>query len=422
VACYIVSMADVFISYARADRDAAAALAARLEAQGFAVWWDSALTGGESFSRRIEQELAAASAVVVLWSHAASGSDWVREEAAAAKAAGKLVPASIDGSPPPLGFQGLHTIPLTGWRSGDAGFSTLLRAIEALGPKREPVGTRVDRPEQDIRFCKAFDGVSIAFATVGDGPPLVKTANWMNHLEHDWESPVWRPFFDAMSARHMLIRYDERGNGLSDWTVEDFSLEAMVADLEAVVSAMGLTRFPVLGISQGCAVSIEYAARHPEKVSKLVLYGGYARGWRSAPPEVQNRIEAMITLMQDGWGSDNPAFRQLFTSVFIPDATREIQDWFNEMQRVTTSPKNAVALMNALGEVDVSKRLSEVRAPALVIHPRGDLTVPYSRAREMAIGIDGARFVTLETRNHIPLPHHATSRRMIQEVEAFLAD
>jgi pimeloyl-ACP methyl ester carboxylesterase len=415
-------MADVFISYARTDRDAAAALAAWLEAQGCSVWWDSSLAGGENFSRRIEQELAAAAAVVVLWSQAASGSDWVRDEAAAAKAAGKLVPASIDGASPPLGFQGLHTIPLAGWHSGDAGFATLLRAIEALGVKPKTQEARAARPAQSIRFCKAFDGVSIAYATVGDGPPLVKTANWMNHLEHDWESPVWRPFFDAMSARHTLIRYDERGNGLSDWVVEDFSLEAMVADLEAVVDALGLGRFPLLGLSQGCAVSIEYAARHPEKVSRLVLYGGYARGWRSASPHVQKRTEAMITLMQDGWGSDNPAFRQLFTSVFIPDATREIQDWFNEMQRVTTSPKNAVALMNALGEVDVSKRLPDVRAPTLVIHPRGDLTVPYKRAREMAVGIEGARFVTLENRNHVPLPHHATTRRMLQEIEAFLAD
>jgi pimeloyl-ACP methyl ester carboxylesterase len=415
-------MADVFISYARADLDAAAALAARLEAQAYSVWWDSSLAGGENFSRRIEQELAAAAAVVVLWSQAAAGSDWVRDEAATAKAAGKLVPASIDGSQPPLGFQGLHTIPLSEWRTGDAGFSALLRAIEALGLKRDPVDRPARRPAQDIRFCKAFDGVSIAYATVGTGPPLVKTANWMNHLEHDWESPVWRPFFDAMSARHTLIRYDERGNGLSDWTVGDFSLEAMVADLEAVVDAMGLTRFPLLGLSQGCAVSIEYAARHPDKVSRLVLYGGYARGWRSAPQSVQQRTEAMITLMRSGWGSDNPAFRQLFTSVFIPDATREIQDWFNEMQRTTTSPDNAVALMNALGEVDVSKRLSEVKAPALVIHPRGDLTVPYKRAREMAVGIEGARFVTLENRNHIPLPHHATTQRMIQEIEAFLAD
>jgi pimeloyl-ACP methyl ester carboxylesterase len=415
-------MADVFISYARTDRDAAAAVAASLEAHGCSVWWDSSLAGGENFSRRIEQELAAATAVVVLWSQAAAGSDWVRDEAATAKAAGKLVPASIDGSQPPLGFQGLHTIPLSDWHAGDAGFSALLRAIEALGLKRDTVDRRARRPAQDIRFCKAFDGVSIAYATVGDGPPLVKTANWMNHLEHDWESPIWRPFFDAMSARHTLIRYDERGNGLSDWTVGDFSLEAMVADLEAVVDAMGLKRFPLLGLSQGCAVSIEYAARHPEKVSRLVLYGGYARGWRSAPQSVQQRTEAMITLMRSGWGSDNPAFRQLFTSVFIPDATREIQDWFNEMQRTTTSPENAVALMYALGEVDVSKRLADVKAPALVIHPRGDLTVPYKRAREMAVGISGARFITLENRNHIPLPHHATTQRMIQEIEAFLAD
>jgi len=415
-------MADVFISYARTDRDAAAAVAASLEAHGCSVWWDSSLAGGENFSRRIEQELAAAAAVVVLWSQAAAGSDWVRDEAATAKAAGKLVPASIDGSQPPLGFQGLHTIPLLDWRGDNAGFTALMRAIEALGVKPGVQGRRAARPAQSIRFCKAFDGVSIAYATVGDGPPLVKTANWMNHLEHDWESPIWRPFFDAMSARHTLIRYDERGNGLSDWTVGDFSLEAMVADLEAVVDTMGLTRFPLLGLSQGCAVSIEYAARHPDKVSRLVLYGGYARGWRSAPQHVQQRTEAMITLMRSGWGSDNPAFRQLFTSVFIPDATREIQDWFNEMQRTTTSPENAVALMYALGEVDVSKRLADVKAPALVIHPRGDLTVPYKRAREMAVGISGARFITLENRNHIPLPHHATTQRMIREIEAFLAD
>ena len=345
-------MADVFISYARPDRVAAVAVAAWLEAQGYSVWWDSSLSGGENFSRRIERELAAAGAVVVLWSQAASSSDWVRDEAATAKAAGKLVPASIDGAAPPLGFQGLHTITLTDWRTVDAGLLTLLHAIEALGVKPEVQGGRPAHPAQDIRFCKAFDGVSIAYAKVGDGPPLVKTANWMNHLEHDWESPVWRPFFDAMSARHTLIRYDERGNGLSDWAVEDFSLAAMVADLEAVVGAMRLDRFPLLGLSQGCAVSIEYAARHPEKVSKLVLYGGYARGWRSAPPHVQKRTEAMITLMQDGWGSDNPAFRQLFTSVFIPDATREVQDWFNEMQRVTTNPKNAVALIDALVKQD----------------------------------------------------------------------
>jgi len=316
----------------------------------------------------------------------------------------------------------LHTIPLSGWRAGDDGFSTLLRAIEALGAKGDSRGRRAMRPEQNIRFCRAFDGVSIGYATVGDGPPLVKTANWMNHLEHDWESPIWRPFFDAMSAQHTLIRYDERGNGLSEWKVSDFSLEAMVADLEAVVNALQLTRFPLLAISQGCAVSIEYAARHPEKVSKLVLYGGYARGWGSAPPHVRRRTEAMITLMRDGWGSDHPAFRQLFTSVFIPDATREIHDSFNEMQRNTTSPQNAVALMHALGEVDVTHRLSQVKAPALVIHARGDLTVPYSRAREMAVGIEGARFVTLETRNHIPLPQHASTQRMLQEIVAFLAD
>ena len=417
-------MADVFISYARVNREAAAGLARRLEAEGLSVWWDREIAGGENFSRRIEEELAAARAVVVLWSRAAAQSDWVRDEAATAKDAAKLVPVSIDGAPPPLGFQSLHTIQLPEGKVGgtDAVFAELLRAISTLGANEGASKRSTARPDQNIRFCNAADGVSIAYATVGDGPPLVKTANWMNHLELDWESPVWRPIFDELAASRTLIRYDERGNGLSDWDVSDFSLEAMVADLEAVIAALGLDRFPLLGLSQGCAVSIEYAARHPEKVTKLVLYGGYARGWRAAPPHVQERVEAMITLMRGGWGAAQATFRQLFTSNFMPDATRELQDWFNDMQRASISPENAVALINALGDVNVSARMGDVKAPTLVVHPRGDLTAPWKRAREMAAGIPNARLVTLESSNHIPMPNHPATRRMMQEITAFLRE
>lgn len=276
---------------------------------------------------------------------------------------------------------------------------------------------------QDIRFCTASDGVRIAYATVGSGPPLVKTANWLNHLEFDWESPVWRHVFRAFATSFTFIRYDARGNGLSDWNAEDLSLDAMVSDLEAVVDASGLERFPLLGISQGCAISIEYAVRHPERVSKLVLYGGYATGWRRrGDPERIAQSEAELTLTRMGWGKDNPAYRQYFTSCFIPDATQEQMAWFNELQRVTTSPDNAARLMNAVGDIDVTERLSQVGAPTLVVHARKDARIPLNAGRELASKIPGAKFLILESANHLLLEQEPAWARFWDEVQAFLAD
>ncbi|TNF81731.1 MAG: alpha/beta hydrolase [Gammaproteobacteria bacterium] len=278
-------------------------------------------------------------------------------------------------------------------------------------------------PAQQVRFCKAADGTQIAYATVGEGPPLVKTANWLNHLEFDWESPVWRHFFRALSSDRTLVRYDARGNGLSDWEVDDFTLERQVADLEAVVAASGYENFPLLALSQGCAVSVVFAARHPEKVSKLILIGGYARGFnRVGNPEVIRQVEAMTTLVGIGWGQDNPAFRQMFTSMFMPDAPPENHAWFNELQRATTTPQNATALLRANADVDVTDVLAEVRTPTLVMHARNDMRIPYNSGRELAGGIPGARFVTLDTRNHLMHeadPAWATAR---QEIARFLAD
>lgn len=276
---------------------------------------------------------------------------------------------------------------------------------------------------QTIGYCTAPDGARIAYATVGDGPPLVKTSNWLNHLEYDWESPVWRHVFRALSEDHELIRYDSRGNGLSDRDVEDFSFEAMVGDLEAVVAATGLTTFPLMGISQGCSTAIEFAARHPEQVTKLVLYGGYARGWRAAgTPETIAENEAMITLMRTGWGRDNPAFRQIFTSMFIPEGTPEHIAWFNELQRITTNGENAARLMHAFGPIDVSDRLALVRAPTLVLHVREDARVPFDRGRELAKGIPDAHFVALEGRNHLLLENDKGWPRFVDEVSRFLAE
>jgi pimeloyl-ACP methyl ester carboxylesterase len=275
--------------------------------------------------------------------------------------------------------------------------------------------------EQQIRFCTAHDGVRIAWADVGEGPALVKAANWLNHLEFDWQSPIWRHWFAQLSRDHRLIRYDERGNGLSDWDVGELSLESFVTDLESVVEASGVDRFVLLGISQGCAVSVAYAVRHPERVSHLVLYGGYARGWaKRGSPADHERRRAMQTLAAQGWGQDNPAYRQLFTSIYVPGASREEMDWFNDLQRVSTSPANAVRLMEALGALDVSDLLSKVTTPTLVLHARGDSGVPYAEGRALAAGIPDARFVTLDSSNHILLGHEPAFARFLEEVRGFL--
>lgn len=274
--------------------------------------------------------------------------------------------------------------------------------------------------EQDIRFCTSSDGVGIAYASVGEGPPLVKTANWLNHLEFDWHSPIWRHVFVALSRNHKLVRYDERGNGLSDWEVDDISFDAFVSDLEAVVDAAGLDRFALLGISQGCPVSIAYAVRHPQRVSQLVLYGGYARGWAKRGSKDKERGNAMVELIRQGWGQDNPAFRQMFTSTMIPGATREQMQWFNELQRRTTSPENAARLRLAMGDIDVMALLPKVSVPTLVLHAREDAVAPFDGGRKMAAIIPGARFVPLEGANHLLIENEPAWPRFLAEIGSFL--
>jgi pimeloyl-ACP methyl ester carboxylesterase len=285
---------------------------------------------------------------------------------------------------------------------------------------RDPSGPDL---QQEIRFCSTRDGVRIAYATVGEGPPLIKAANWLNHLEYDWESPIWRHVFRGLARDRRLIRYDARGNGLSDWDVEEISFEAYVRDLESVVEAAGVKRFPLLGISQGCAISVEYAVRHPERVTRLVLQGGYATGWRLNPdPADIARREALQTLILRGWGQDNPAFRQVFTTGFIPDGTPEQFHWMNELQRISISPENAIRLQNALAMVDVRDRLPLVRVPTLVLHSRWDARIAYSRGQELASGIPNARFITLESRNHLILEHEPEFPRFMDLIRGFLAE
>ncbi len=308
---------------------------------------------------------------------------------------------------------------------GDVEAAALQRAVHARPRASEPTACppAPEVAEQRIRFCRAADGVQIAYASVGEGPPLVKTANWLNHLEFDWESPVWRHVFRGLSSGRTLIRYDARGNGLSDWDTDDYSFESMVSDLEAVADAAGFDRFPLLGLSQGCAVSVEYAARHPERVSRLILIGGYALGWnRAGSAALARGVEAMLTLIHVGWGQANPAFRQMFTSLFMPDAPPENHEWFNELQRVTTSPDNAARLVRACGEVDVLDRLSQVRAPTLVLHARNESMATLNAGRKLAAGIPGARFVGLDSRNHLLPEDDPAWPRLLSEINAFLAE
>jgi pimeloyl-ACP methyl ester carboxylesterase/DNA-binding winged helix-turn-helix (wHTH) protein len=289
------------------------------------------------------------------------------------------------------------------------------------GP-REARAERTDRTQrQEIYFCTASDGVSIAASAVGQGWPLVKAANWLNHLEYDWESPVWSHLLHALAAEYRLIRYDERGNGLSDWDVKDISFDAFVRDLESVADESGLERFALLGISQGCAVSIAYAVRYPERVSHLVLYGGYARGRnkRGSQREVE-QAAALHTLIGLGWGQENPAFRQMFTSLFIPGGTAEQMMWFNDLQRKTTSPANAMRIRGAMNDIDVSDLLARVSVPTLVLHCRDDAVVPFEEGRRIAAGIPGSRFVALEGSNHLILANDLARKRFLDEVRVFL--
>jgi len=290
----------------------------------------------------------------------------------------------------------------------------------AAEPEAGPTAAEADAARQQVRFCRSPDGVQIAYATLGRGPVLVKTANWMSHLEHDWKSPLWRHLARELSRGFRLVRYDQRGNGLSDRDVDDFSLDACVSDLETVVDAVGLERFALLGVSQGSRVAVAYAVRHPERVSHLVLYGGAARGWKHRSPGAREARAGLQALIREGWGRDTPAFRQVFTTLFMPGASPEQAAWFNELQRASTSAENALRLTEAAGDADVTDQLASVRAPTLVMHATEDAMVSLEEARRLAAGIPGALFVALQSQNHLLLDDEPAFARFLSEIRSFL--
>jgi pimeloyl-ACP methyl ester carboxylesterase/DNA-binding winged helix-turn-helix (wHTH) protein len=293
------------------------------------------------------------------------------------------------------------------------------RAVTAPRPSGPPAPL-----SQRIRFCSAHDGVRVAYATSGTGPPLVKPANWITHLEYDWESPVWRHWLHQLSRDHTLLRYDERGSGLSDRDADDLSFESWVSDLETVVDAEGLDRFPLIALSQGCAVAVAYAVRHPDRVSRLVLYGGYVKGIaaRARTPHEREEAQLLTRSMPSFWGRDNPAFRLFFAARFVPGGTQEQMRWFSELTRITTTPEIAVRLRSTAAAIDITELAPRVRAPTLVLHGVGDAAVPFEQGRQLAALIPGARFVSLESQNHVLLEDEPAWPRFLDEVRGFLAE
>jgi len=281
--------------------------------------------------------------------------------------------------------------------------------------------SRGPAPRQDITFCKTSDDVNIAISTSGTGLPLVKVGTWLTHVEHDWRTPVWGPFYTRLAQQFRLIHYDPRGCGLSDLDPAEISFEGFIRDLEAVVDACGLERFSLLCFSQGGAIGTAFAARHPERVSRLVMSGGYPLGWRKRGSEAEIATrEAMITLIRHGWGQDNPAFRQIFTTRLWPDLTAEQMKAFDELQRYSATPESAMRIQAATGDIDVTGLLPKVAAPTLVLHSRGNGSVPLELGLMLARGIAGARFVEIDSRNHIPMPHEPIWPRYIEDICAFI--
>ena len=278
--------------------------------------------------------------------------------------------------------------------------------------------------DQSIRFCTTDDGVRISYATSGKGSPIVRPGHWLTHLEYDLKSPVWRPLLSGLSEQHTLVRYDPRGTGMSDREVDQVSPDLWLKDLEAVVGDLGLDRFALLGVSQGGPTAIRYAVKHPEKVTHLILYGSYARGrlHRDDAEFSPEMLDAMCTLILQGWGSDNESYRELFSSLYVASSNREHMRWFNELEAISASPEMAARYFRALADIDVRKLLPKVKAPTLVLHSRGDRAVPFRFGRELAAGIAGAKFVPMEGDNHVFLENEPASGTFFHEVRRFLGD
>jgi len=446
----------VFVSYATQDADAAGRMCQALRTAGIEVWFDQTeLRGGDAWDQKIRREIrdCALFIPVISANTAARAEGYFRLEWSLAEQRSHMiartkvfiVPVCLDQTPEsaadvPEPFQRVQWTRLP---AGDATPAFVQRIATLLAPgaqiapaagehaehpaadvraQREEFGSAATAVKQMVRFARVADGARIAFATTGSGYPLVNAAHWLGHLEYDWQTPVWLPWIQRLSARYRFTRYDSRGCGLSDREVASIALEDLVADLEAVVDAAGLERFALLGMSQGGAISIAYIAKHPERVSHLVLCGAFARRGLGRHPSLRDRValQALIEMVKIGWGESNLAFRQLFTSLFFPRAAPEQAAAFNAIQKQSTSPAHAARLLRVLSEVDASSQLEKIACPTLVIHCRGDAVIPLEEGRFLAGAIAGARFESLDTENHVPLAGEPAFERVFELLGEFL--
>lgn len=311
----------------------------------------------------------------------------------------------------------IETVPRHGYR-----FVAKVTAPKSQG-RLTPLESAVQppgAPDQQIEFFTTSDGVRIAYHIGGQGPILVRTIHWLNHLDFEWKTPLRRQWLSEVMRHNTLVRYDQRGSGLSDWNVSDFSFERTVQDFEELVDAAGLEKFSILGGCQGAAVGIAYAVRHPKRVTKLIINGTFANGWPAPGPGAQEHLEAMLTLIRSGWGRDNPAFRQLWTTLFRPDADLVEVAWLNELQRISSSPENAARMIAEFPNIRVLDMLPKISCPTLVLHSREDGAVPLQEGKLIAARIRGARFVELPSRSHMVAPGDAGWEHLVQEFSAFM--
>ena len=284
----------------------------------------------------------------------------------------------------------------------------------------EPVLLQPDVPEQEVQFFTTSDGVRIAYTIGGNGPPIVRLNSWLNHLDFEWKNAFRRNWLSKIMHHNTLLRDDQRGCGLSDWHVEDFSYERAVQDFEELIEETGLDRFAVVGGCQGGVIATAYATRHPERVTKLILHGAFANGW-PAPSEIEKgQLDALLTLIRHGWGRDNPAFRQMWSTMFRPDASPEEMDWLNELQRIGASPENAAQMLSRFPSFKLLDLLPAITCPTLVMHSSNDASVPVQEGRLIAARIRGARFVELDSRSHQVVPGDPGWELFVEEFSAFM--
>jgi DNA-binding winged helix-turn-helix (wHTH) protein/pimeloyl-ACP methyl ester carboxylesterase len=315
------------------------------------------------------------------------------------------------------GLKFIETVPRQGYRFiADVKSSSKYSTLHKLEPVPEIGAT----PDPEVKFFTTSDGVRIAYTLSGDGPPLVRAIDWLNHLDFEWKNPFQRQWLSRMMRHHTVLRYDQRGTGLSDWTIEDFSFERTVTDLEELIEACGLDQITLHGGCQGGCAAMAYAARHPERVTNLILVGAFARGWPTPDNMASEQFNALLTLIRLGWGRDNPAFRQLWTTLFMPDAAPAEMDWMNELQRLTTSPENAARMMAEFPKANVLDQLPRICCPTIVMHSRDDAVVSVQESRMIAGRIRGARFVELPSRNHQITPGDPAWPQYVEEFGRFL--